>query len=80
MFASECRTIEDLAGASGQTVLELWRYVCAEAGFDECEPWEGFPAWPKLESGNRAAADDGKDPDYYEQQVKQMLPRLVKHN
>jgi hypothetical protein len=31
----------------GVTPADIWRDVCAEAGFDECIPWEGFPEMPK---------------------------------
>src|SRR5258708_16434584 len=32
--------------SQGITEQEFWRQICADAGFDECEPWQGFPAPP----------------------------------
>src|SRR6266550_1450601 len=37
------RGIREFTQAIGQTPLELWRDICAEAGLDECEPWDGYP-------------------------------------
>ena len=39
--------IEELAEARGTTILKVWQQICAEAGLDECTPWEGFPEIPK---------------------------------
>jgi hypothetical protein len=25
----------------------LWRKICNDEGFEECEPWPGFPALPE---------------------------------
>jgi hypothetical protein len=44
--ASPYNRIEELAEAQGVTALDVWREICAEAGLDECTPWEGFPAMP----------------------------------
>jgi hypothetical protein len=38
-----CRGIHHLAETRGKTPLELWPEFCAEAGLDECEPWDGYP-------------------------------------
>jgi hypothetical protein len=44
MIAEEgCSSIEEFAKARGQTPFEVWPEFCAEAGFDECEPWVGYP-------------------------------------
>jgi hypothetical protein len=37
------RGIREYTQATGQTPHELWRDICAEAGLDECEPWDGYP-------------------------------------
>jgi hypothetical protein len=37
------RGIREFTQATGQTPLELWRDIYAEAGLDECEPWGGYP-------------------------------------
>ena len=37
------RGIREFTQATGQTPLELWGDICAEAGLDECEPWDGYP-------------------------------------
>jgi hypothetical protein len=57
MFAAKHGTIAGFAAATGQSVHEVWQTVCAEVGFDECEPWEGYPAGPKKQSWNPAGAD-----------------------
>jgi hypothetical protein len=36
------KSFEELATAKEQTVLDVWRDICAEAGIDECVPWRGF--------------------------------------
>jgi hypothetical protein len=38
--------IEDLARSRGQDPTDLWSDICVDAGFDECEPWQGFPGRP----------------------------------
>jgi hypothetical protein len=40
------KSISEVAIAQGITEQEFWRQICADAGFDECEPWQGFPAPP----------------------------------
>jgi hypothetical protein len=42
--AGSCNTVEELTEARGVTILDIWREICAEAGLDECTPWESFPA------------------------------------
>jgi hypothetical protein len=46
--AEPCNSVEELAETQGVTVLGVWREICAEAGLDECTPWEGFPALPMI--------------------------------
>jgi hypothetical protein len=41
------RKIEDVAKDRDSTPRELWRTICADAGFDDCEPWPEFPDLPK---------------------------------
>ena len=48
--AGNCGTIETFAKENGLTVREFWRDICANEGFDECEPWKGFPEGPTLDS------------------------------
>jgi hypothetical protein len=46
-----CKSIHELADARGKDPRELWSEFCAEAGFDECEPWTGYPSnVPTLEA------------------------------
>ena len=58
MTASNCGTIETCAQENALTVHEFWRDVCANEGFDECEPWNGFPEVPTTDSWNHAAGGD----------------------
>jgi hypothetical protein len=41
------KSIEEIAKAREQTILDIWRDICAEAGIDECVPWRGFSGPPK---------------------------------
>jgi hypothetical protein len=40
-------SIARLAEKEGCSVRDVWREVCADADLDECEPWQGFPGFPK---------------------------------
>jgi hypothetical protein len=40
------KSISEVAIAEGVTEQEFWRQICADVGFDECEPWQGFPVPP----------------------------------
>jgi hypothetical protein len=41
------KSIEQVATAKEQTVLDVWRDICAGAGIEECVPWRGFSGPPK---------------------------------
>ena len=58
MTAGSCGTIERFARENGLTPREFWRDVCASEGFDECEPWNGFPEGPTTDSWNHASGGD----------------------
>jgi hypothetical protein len=80
MFDGKCCTLEKLAQQNDQTPLALWCDVCAEVGFDVCEPWEGFPAGPKKENWAKAPGADRPMPDYYQKLLdhwKQTLPHMI---
>jgi hypothetical protein len=63
----KCRTIEKLAVARDQSLAELWADVCAEAGLDLCEPWDGWPAGPKKETfANARGANQEIPPEWKE--------------
>jgi hypothetical protein len=50
------------------------------AGFDVCEPWEGFPASPKKEDWAKAPGADRPMPDCYQKLLyhwKQPLPHMT---
>jgi hypothetical protein len=47
MLDAKCNTLEQLIAKRDCTPRELWREICADRGFDEVEPWPGFPAGPK---------------------------------
>jgi hypothetical protein len=64
MYDAKRLTIEGLAVATDRTVGEVWRDACADVGFDECEPWEGYPAGPKKPSWNPAGANRELTPAY----------------
>lgn len=42
----EGKSITEIAQARGVTNRNVWREICADAGFDECHPWPGFPERP----------------------------------
>jgi len=71
MLEAKQPTIEKFAAAIGQTPHEIWRQVCAECGFDECEPWEGYPAPPNKEAFLNAPGANQPLPWYYEKLVAQ---------
>jgi hypothetical protein len=58
MSAGNCGTIETFAKENGLTVREFWRDICANKGFDQCEPWNGFPEGPTTDSWNHASGGD----------------------
>jgi hypothetical protein len=41
------RSIEDVAAAHETSPRLLWLKICASEGLQACEPWEGFPNYPK---------------------------------
>jgi hypothetical protein len=45
------------------------REIYAAEGFDECEPWLGFPAGPKKTSWNYAAGGNHELPAYWQKLV-----------
>lgn len=66
MFDANCGTITKFAAVTDRTPLEIWRTVCADCGFDECKPWEGYPAPPKRENWQHSPGADQPLPWYYE--------------
>jgi len=47
---NNCKTIHEFADMRGMEPRELWPELCVEAGFEECEPWIGYPTeTPPLE-------------------------------
>jgi hypothetical protein len=71
VFEANQPTIEKFAAACGVCPIEIWRQVCAECGFDECEPWEGYPAPPKRENWQHAPGANQPLPWHYEKLVAQ---------
>jgi hypothetical protein len=47
LVAGPGRSFADMAQARDVTALDVWRQICAETGFDECTPWDGFPERPQ---------------------------------
>jgi hypothetical protein len=43
------KSIDEAAAAQEITANDWWRRICADEGFDECEPWPDFPALPPLQ-------------------------------
>jgi hypothetical protein len=66
MTAGNCGTIERFARENELTVREFWRDVCANEGFDECEPWNGFPEGPTMDSWNHASGGNRLLRPYYQ--------------
>jgi hypothetical protein len=70
--AGKCGTIERFARENDFTPAEFWREVCAAEGFDECEPWAGFPAGPTHGSWNYDAGGARELPPHYQKLLEQM--------
>jgi len=43
------KSIAEAVAAQDITADEWWRTICADEGFDECEPWSAFPALPRIQ-------------------------------
>ncbi len=72
MTSGNCGTMETFAKENGLTVRELWRDICANEGFDECEPWNGFPEGPTTDSWNPASGGNRLLRPYYQKVFEQM--------
>src|ERR1700760_3585745 len=46
LIESGHRKFQDVATDRDCTPRQLWSDICADAGFDDCEPWPGFPERP----------------------------------
>ena len=42
-----CTSLEEVAAAEGVEPIAVWDRTVADAGFDRCRPWQGFPKLPK---------------------------------
>jgi len=40
-------SIEEIAAGRHTSPQLLWLKICADEGFEACEPWPGFPGLPK---------------------------------
>ncbi|MFZ3224945.1 MAG: hypothetical protein WB772_01065 [Xanthobacteraceae bacterium] len=58
MCEAKCPTLKRLIAKRGCTAAELWREICAERGYDECEPWQGWPEPPKRDFLKNAPGSD----------------------
>jgi hypothetical protein len=53
MCEANCPTLKQLIAKRKCTAAELWREICAERGYDECEPWQGWPEPPEISCKRR---------------------------
>lgn len=58
MCDARCPSLKRLIEKRGCTAAELWREICAERGYDECEPWRGWPDPPKRDFLQNAPGAD----------------------
>lgn len=80
MFDGRCNTLKQLIAKSECTAAELWREICAERGYDECEPWLGWPVAPKRDFMKNAPGADRPVPDYWQKlmdQWQRTLPHVI---
>ena len=52
------KRIEDVAAGRDTSSQGLWLQLCADEGFDQCEPWPGFPDLPKNFPIHRIGTDE----------------------
>jgi hypothetical protein len=64
MSEAQQLTIARFARVTDRTEREVWHDLLLDMGFDECEPWNGYPNGPKRESWNPAGADRELSPAY----------------
>jgi len=80
MFDAKCHTIKQVIEKRGCTPRELWREICAERGYDECEPWNGWPAAPPRDFLNGAPGADRALPPHWQRLLdfwKTTLPHVI---
>jgi len=80
MLDGRCKTLEQLIEKRDCTPRELWREICADRGYDECEPWQGWPAGPKRDFMENAPGADRPLPDYWQKLLdhwRETFPHMI---
>ena len=70
--------IELVAESRGQTLIQLWQDACADASYDECEPWEGFLAPPKKEDFANSPGGNRELPEEWQKWLDKMRSEMGK--
>jgi hypothetical protein len=80
MLDGKCHTLEQLITKRECTPAEVWREICAERGYDECEPWQGWPAGPKRDFMKNAPGADRSLPEHWQKLMEhwhRTLPHMI---
>jgi hypothetical protein len=80
MFDGKCHTLEQLIAKRDCTPRELWREICAERGYDECEPWLGWAPPPKRDFMKGAPGADRPLPEHWQKLLEhwqRVLPHML---
>ena len=80
MCEAKCLTLKQVIAKRDCTPRELWREICAERGFDECEPWQGWPAAPKRDFLNDAPGSDRPLPECWQKlfdRFHEIVPHMI---
>ena len=80
MCDARCNTLKRLIAKRDCTPRELWREICAERGYDECEPWQGWPAPPKRDFLKDAPGSDRPLPEHWQRlfdRFHEIVPHMI---
>lgn len=66
MVDARCYTLAQVIAKRGCTPRDLWREICAGAGYDECEPWHNWPEPPKRDFLKNAPGVDRPAPERWQ--------------
>jgi hypothetical protein len=80
MCEARCPTLERLIAKRDCTPLDLWREICAERGYDECEPWQGWPAGPKRDFLEKLPGSDREPPPHWQKlfdRFHEIVPHMI---
>ena len=80
MCDARCNTLKRLIAKRDCTPLELWREICAERGFDECEPWQNWPEPPKRDFLERLPGSHRPLPECWQnlfEKFHEIVPHMI---